>query len=170
VNLRSLVFHVSLLQGEEWVLAGSVRAPTREGAARAARQQWSGTLKVEPPARTGKLKPTQDKALYAIVEEYDRAVAAERERWGEASAAAVAAKGIDPALLVKGHRTLHALEDRGMITRKSETRDFGERLRKGSWGRRLGGTVTDRYTQHLVVPTPAARAYLAEQLLAREQR
>jgi hypothetical protein len=176
--MRSRSFDVSVLRGEEWVTAGPVRAATREEAAHAARQRWSGTLKVEPQARTPDLSFTQEAAIRAIVEAYDTAIAGERARWGEASAASVAAHGIDPALIVKSYRTLHALEDRGMITRKSQTRVFGERLRKGAWGRRLGGTVTDRYSQHMVVPTPIARAYLAEQLaprpdaqgLARRQR
>ena len=109
------------------------------------------------------LSPTQDAAIRAIVAAYDTAVARERELWGEKSAAAVAAKGIDTAQIVKRHKTVHALEALHLITRKSHVQTFGERLRKGPWGRRLGGTVTDRYVQHMVVPTALARAYVETQ-------
>lgn len=105
-----------------------------------------------------KLSDTMLQALKAIVLEYDRSVTAERRRWGEEHAQNLAKKGIDPALLVDGHRTLHALEKRGFITFTTRAANFGETPRRGAYGRRIGGVKQQPYTQFIVKPTAAGRA------------
>jgi hypothetical protein len=105
---------------------------------------------------------TMLEALRRIVAEYDVAAQQERQRWGERSAASLAAKGIDVAGLSRDYRTVHALVDRGALTMTAEPRTFGETLRKGSWGHRLGGTKQHRYVQIVVVPTERGRKVIEE--------
>lgn len=96
-------------------------------------------------------------ALGKIIDQYDQDVAFQHKRWGEASAARLAEEGIDPALICN-YRTIHALADCKLIEITSMTPKYQERLRKGSFGKRLGGTVKDHYIQFIVKPTDAGRA------------
>ena len=102
-----------------------------------------------------KLSSAQRDALLMIVERYDHAVRAERSRWGEESAQFVADKGVEVPATVD-YRTLHALKDRGLI--KLQTREArGESLRKGAFGRLIGGTHKYTSTIFLAAPTPLGR-------------
>ena len=109
--------------------------------------------------------------LSVLVTRYVDAVAFEERRWGEASAARLAEKGIDPPPAVGDElgygpmmlaRALHKLQDAGLITvssRVSEHVDF----RRGDYGRWIGGSVTRTAMSWLVRPTEAGlRAVLEE--------
>jgi len=101
-----------------------------------------------------KLSSTQSAVLRTIVDRYDRAVQSERSRWGEESAQFVASKGVE----VSGirHQTLHALENLGLIRLKyGQAR--GEQLRKGAFGRLIGGTRKWTDTTFFAAPTPLGR-------------
>lgn len=101
-----------------------------------------------------KLSSTQRDALRMVIDRYDRAVQSERARWGEESASFVAAKGVEISGV--GYRTLHALENLGLIRLKyREAR--GESLRKGAFGRLIGGTHKYTNTIFIATPTPLGR-------------
>ncbi len=100
------------------------------------------------------LSPTMLDALRVIVAEYDAAVLNEKTRWGgELKGGVTAHDGRN------GYRTVHALIDRGMLTFET-ARTEAEWLRKGSWGKRLGGTHRRVLVTLIVKPTDAARAAL----------
>lgn len=103
------------------------------------------------------LSPVQRAALSSIIDRYDRAVQKERARWGDESASFVAAKGIEIADI--GYRTLHALENRGLLDLKYE-KTRGERLRRGAFGRWIGGTRKSEATSFFAIPTPLGREVL----------
>jgi hypothetical protein len=147
------------------LFGGRTAAAARQVAERAGKvHPGQAGVEVRPSAISLELTPTHDAALRAIVALYQAAVEKEREHWGEASAERRAAKGVDPVLVVKSyHRTLHALAALGLITDQAHPKVFGERLRKGHWGHRLGGTRTDRYVQHIVRPTPLGLEYVAQE-------
>jgi len=98
-----------------------------------------------------KLSAAQHKALRTIVDQYDRAIQSERTRWGEESAQFVANKGV--AIVDISLRILHALEDRGLI-RLKYGQVSGEKLRKGAFGRLIGGTRKSTDTAFFAAPTP----------------
>lgn len=99
------------------------------------------------------LSAIQHAALRTIIDRYDRAVREERSRWGDESASFVAAKGVEISGI---HRTLHALKTRGWIQLQyGEAR--GERLRRGAFGRRIGGTHKYSDTIFFVAPTSSGR-------------
>lgn len=102
-----------------------------------------------------KLSPVMLDALRKLVAEYDAAVLNERVRWG-----AELKGGIDASGASKSYRTIHALIDRGMLTFERCPKTT-ETLRKGSWGKLLGGTNKHYIGILIVKPTDAARAALA---------
>lgn len=111
-----------------------------------------------------KLSPTMREALSKIVAEDDAAVARELKLWGIASAAAVARKGIDTSQIVSGYKTLHALVYRGLIARTTRTME-SESLRRGAYGRWIGGTTRHLSTASRVVPTALGRAIAAQEAM-----
>jgi hypothetical protein len=107
-----------------------------------------------------RLTAVQRAALRAIVAEYDRAVAFERVRWGDKSADVVAARGIC-ADSIALQSTVMALESRGLVQiRRHDVR--GEKLRKGAFGKFLGGTKTWTETSFSAAPTDTGRALVGE--------
>lgn len=98
---------------------------------------------------------TQIETLRTIVAEYDAAALNERVRWGKELTGGIAA-----SRNATGYRSVHALIDLGMLTFASHIESH-ETLRKGSWGKRLGGTRQHRSVVLVVKPTAAARAFLA---------
>lgn len=96
-----------------------------------------------------KLSAAQEGALRAVVDRYDRMVQSERSRWGEESASIVAGKGVEIADV--DYRTLHALENRGLV-RLRYGEAGGESLRRGAFGRWIGGTR--KYTDTIFFATP----------------
>ena len=101
-----------------------------------------------------KLSATQRDTLRTVVERYDRAVQGERARWGDESASFVANKGVE----ISGvdYRTLHTLENQGLIHLKYG-KALGESLRKGAFGRRIGGTRKWTDTIFFAAPTQLGR-------------
>jgi hypothetical protein len=101
-----------------------------------------------------KLSSVQKETLRTIVDRYDRAVQSEHKRWGEESARFVADKGVE----ISGvdYRTLHALENRGLI-RLRYSKTHGETLRRGAFGRWIGGTRKYEGTIFFAAPTDLGR-------------
>lgn len=104
-----------------------------------------------------KLSPAQDKALRAIVAGFDARNAANVARWGSQISTVNACDVLESY----DYRTLFALERAGYITVECYSHGT-ERLRKGSWGRLLGGTHQSVVVNHMVRPTDAARALLGK--------
>ena len=100
----------------------------------------------------------QHETLRTIVGRYDRAVQGERTRWGDESARYVADKGVE----ISGvdHRTLHALENRGLI-RLRYGKARGESLRRGAFGRWTGGSRRYEDTIFFAIPTDLGREVAA---------
>lgn len=106
------------------------------------------------------MTPVQRTALARIVQSWDLASANNIRRWGHPLA-----HGID-VVVGRGEgrvdiRTLTALEDAGFVDVERFQQD-AERLRRGSYGRWIGGTVQWTYTSLLVKPTAAGRKALEE--------
>ncbi len=116
--------------------------------------QEGGALVSIPRARRIMLSTAQRAALRAIIDRYDRAVQGERSRWGDEAASFVTAKGVEISDV--GYRTLHALKDRGLIDLQYRTAR-GESLRRGAYGRWIGGTRKYEGTIFFAVPTPLGR-------------
>ena len=100
------------------------------------------------------LAAVQRDALRTIIDRYDRYVQRERARWGEESASFVAAKGIE--ITDVDYRILHALKDQGLI-RLQYKEARGESLRKGAFGRLIGGTRKHTSTIFFAAPTQIGR-------------
>ncbi len=134
----------------------SERAPRDRAAAPLAQNRVAGSRRRRAAEGTvKKLSDAQRRALRVIVDRYDRAVRDERARWGEESAQRIVANGVDvPGF---GYRTLHALADRGLVTIKTHE-GRGEELRKGAFGRLVGGTRKYHYTVFFAAPTDLGRA------------
>jgi hypothetical protein len=101
-----------------------------------------------------RLTPTQRTALISIVDRFDRAVRDERTRWGEESATRVAARGVETFEF--DYRTLHALANRGLV-RLTSAESRGEELRRGSFGRWIGGTRKSSHVILFAAPTDLGR-------------
>lgn len=106
------------------------------------------------------MTPVQRAALAAITASWDLASANNLRRWGHPLA-----HGIDVAI-GRGEgrldiRTLVALEDAGLVVVERYTQ-HAESLRRGSYGRWIGGSVRRDYTTMLVKPTAAGRKVLEE--------
>lgn len=107
-----------------------------------------------------KLSSAQEKALVWIVTEWDRRSQKELERWGKSFVQGRNFVDLDPQFrFATGHR----LEELGMITMRTY-RGQSEHLRRGSYGRWIGGSVSTSYVQLNVCPTDAGRAYVRELL------
>jgi hypothetical protein len=109
------------------------------------------------------ISPTQRKLLAAIIEEYDRAVKNEAKNWGAQGAARVAKRGIEVSLILSrlkaNYKSIHALGDAGAI-KWENAGNWNEVLRKGKFGRMLGGTRQVWASAFIVVPLDAGRAML----------
>jgi hypothetical protein len=96
--------------------------------------------------------------LISIVDRFDRAVRDERARWGEMSAARVAARGVETTEF--DYRTLHALANRGLV-QLTTAEGSGEELRRGAFGRWIGGTRKSRFVILFAAPTDLGRVEAA---------
>lgn len=106
------------------------------------------------------MTPVQRAALASIIRSWDIASDNNRRRWGHPLSG-----GID-VVIGRGDgridiRSLVALEDAGLIAVERALHE-AERLRRGSYGRWIGGTVRTPYTSMLVKPTAAGRKVLEE--------
>jgi len=113
-------------------------------------------LGAPPKKNPHTLSPTQVLALRAIVSAYDEAVAFELKRWGAESSAKIAKAGIDP-VLYGPQTTINSLLRHGYLTLAGTSRHQTERLRKGAFGKFLGGVHHGEYVQQSVVPTQFGR-------------
>lgn len=106
-----------------------------------------------------KLSPTQVSALRDVVTRFDDAVARELKNWGAASAAKVAVNGVDesPDFALP---TMNALIDRGMVTFTSHHGEHNS-LRRGAYGRWIGGSVTRHFATRRYVPTEKGRVVIS---------
>lgn len=109
------------------------------------------------------ITPAQAEALARVVAEFDRANASNIARWGEPLRGLVAvvtgAHAGTPGWVARDVRTLHALRDAGLID-LTATVERGEALRRGSYGRWIGGTSRRTWVAFAARPTPAGRAAL----------
>jgi hypothetical protein len=112
-----------------------------------------------------KLSDAQHRALSAIVNTHDAAVADELKRWGAESSTSLEKRGLplgtielraDTKISVT---TLWSLESKGLVTVKAE-RSEHESLRRGDYGRWIGGTKSHLETTFVVRPTEAGRAVI----------
>lgn len=97
------------------------------------------------------LSPAMRVALRAIVRAFDAANAKEKARWGKALADinVLDAGNINP-------RTFRALADAGLILFSTKTHTAAH-LRRGAYGRRLGGTRSEFVVNVFVAPTDSGR-------------
>jgi hypothetical protein len=120
------------------------------------------------PAAPGRLalSPTQRANLRSIVNTFDAAVERERAHWGATSAEQMRAKGIALADVNVGldrkiaFRDVHALAERGFL-RIETTRSSETSLRRGSYGRWLGGSTQREFVTARVTPTEEGRRQIA---------
>jgi hypothetical protein len=112
------------------------------------------------------LSPTQRATLRSIVNTFDAAVERERAHWGAPSAEQMRAKGIALADVNVGldrkisFRDVHALAERGLL-RVETTRHSETSLRRGSYGRWLGGSRQREFITARVTPTEEGRRQIA---------
>ena len=119
-------------------------------------------------AATGRLalSPTQRADLWRIVNTFDAAVERERAHWGATSAEQMRARGVALADVNVGldrqisFRDVHALAERGLL-RVETTRNSESSLRRGSYGRWLGGSLQREFTTARVTPTDEGRGQIA---------
>lgn len=102
-----------------------------------------------------KLSATQDTALRTLVAKFDEKNAANMARWGQEITRINACDALDSY----DYRTLFALERAGYITVEC-VRGESEHLRRGSYGRWIGGTVKTPHVNHIVRITDAGRDYV----------
>ena len=108
------------------------------------------------------LSPTQHTKLSSLVEAFDAAIERERVLWGPSSAEQMRAKGIGLADVNAGLereiplRDVHALAEQGFV-RVATARTSASDLRRGSFGRWLGGSVAREFVTARVTPTEEGR-------------
>ncbi len=95
--------------------------------------------------------PSMLKTLRAIVKEHEDGVIKERKLWGEKSATSLAAKGVCSANYP--WRDVSGLIDRGLLRVVSVEHAEGERLRRGAYGKWIGGTKRTTSSSFMVLPT-----------------
>ena len=101
------------------------------------------------------LSPTQTQALRTLITHYRQGLATEAALWGQASADSMATKGLDVAGWGFKTSTWHALANAGMVTFTARTLTH-ESLRRGPYGKWIGGTVSHSDTTLIVRPTAEA--------------
>jgi hypothetical protein len=112
------------------------------------------------------LSPTQHAKLRSLVEGFDAAIERERTLWGAPSAERMRARGVGladvNARLDHGIslRDVHALTERGLL-QVATARTSASGLRRGSFGRWLGGSVQRELVTARVTPTEEGRRQIA---------
>lgn len=101
----------------------------------------------------------QKEALIKIVQRYRLAVNAEQERWGIESAKNIAARGIIVSDIHR--RILDALHEQGFLELAISS-GTSSSLRRGAYGRWIGGTKSTTYTTQFWKPTAKALAFYRE--------
>jgi hypothetical protein len=105
-----------------------------------------------------KTNHTASAALALLVRDYDAAVSGERARWGDVSASHVAEKGVE---LDVEDRTMNDLIDRGLAV-MTTAQGTGNELRRGAFGRWIGGSRTRTFVVRFYRPTDAGRAAIKQ--------
>lgn len=108
-----------------------------------------------------KLSPVQSEALRTLVVKYRQAVATEGALWGQKSANALAEKGVCVDGWNVAFPTWRALERAGLVTVRTRQTEH-ESLRRGAYGRWIGGSKTRTETSFTVRPTAAGLAQVGE--------
>ncbi len=103
------------------------------------------------------LSATQTAALAEIIARWDDMSAKELARWGKTF---VPGGSFIDAVQYR-NATLHVLREKGMITIRTAVHT-AERLRRGAYGKWIGGTRLYSETALNVCPTDAGRKFIAE--------